>query len=190
MRPHLLSTSWVLDVWLGTFFLQKRKQELLHWIMPITWQINFSDFLWDEMFFTFIISSRIFLSTQHQASMCQLGYSYGRVERICWLVRILSHPWVKSSTRSSKGPCNCAFCDSKYFCWKKSIYTKYHHTMVFEQFKKKTNLQISNYGASAQAGFVACLCFCGPLARTEIAILGPWRRVIFQVYIWSSRNKF
>lgn len=29
---------------------------------------------------------------------------------------------------------------------------------AFEQFKKKTNPQISNYGGSAQASFVACLC--------------------------------
>lgn len=39
--------------------------------------------------------------------------------------------------------------------------------------KKKTDLQISNYGASAQAGLVTCLCFCGLQARTEIAMLGP-----------------
>lgn len=56
----------------------------------------------------------------------------------------------------------------------KSLFTlKYHHKVAFEQFKKKTNLQISNYGALAQAGFVACWCFCGHLARTEIAVLGP-----------------
>lgn len=75
----------------------------------------------------------------------------------------------KCSTWSSTGPCHCLFCDSKYFCWKKSVYTKYHHKVAFEQFKKKTDLQISNYGALAQAGFVACWCFCGHLARTEIA---------------------
>lgn len=78
----------------------------------------------------------------------------------------------------------------KYFSWKKSIYTKQHHKVAFEQLWKKTSLQISNYGAFAQAGPVACWCFYGHLARTEIAVLGPWRRGIVQVYIWSSRNKF
>lgn len=70
----------------------------------------------------------------------------------------------------STGTCHCLFCDSKYTSvGKKSIYNKYHHKVAFEHFKKKTNLQISNYGAFAKAGFVACWCFYGRWARTEIA---------------------
>lgn len=131
-----------------------------------------SYFLWNELFFSLIISPRILLSTQDQTSVCHLVCRYGGLQRVCRLVR-RDPPRVKCSPPSSKGPGNCVFCDSKYFCWKKPIYTKYHYTVAFEQFKKETNLQISNYGASAEAGFVACLCFHGHLARTKIAVLDP-----------------
>lgn len=78
---------------------------------------------------------------------------------------------------SSKGLCNSVTLN--IFAGKSLIYTEYHHTVAFEPFKKETNW-ISNYGASAQAGFVACLCFFGHLARTEIAVLDLERE-------WFSR---
>lgn len=55
-------------------------------------------------------------------------------------------------------------------CAGKSLFTR---NTTIRWFKKEINLQIPNYGASAQAGFVACLCFHGHLARTKIAVLDP-----------------
>lgn len=84
-----------------------------------------------------------------------------------------NHPWVKCSTVLLKSHAVVYSVTPNTFCWEKSVYTEHHHTVAFEQFKKKTNLRISNYGALALAGFVACLCFRGHLARTEIASAGP-----------------
>lgn len=71
-------TNYVLAAELGTFFLQKHRQEFLYLIMPIAWQMSFSYFLWNEMFLSLIIWSRIFPlnpgSSLHMPVCCHGGW--------------------------------------------------------------------------------------------------------------------
>lgn len=155
--------------------------------MPVSWQMRFGYLLWSSVLFSLIISSGSRLHMPVSVLMWRSG-----VERICWLVRKIlnrNYPWVECSVWSSTGLCTCAFSVILNAAAGKSLFTL--NTTIRQPLSSlKRNLPISYYGGSAQAGFVACLCFCGHLARTEIAMLRPWRRVVFQVYIWCCRNKF